>query len=202
MQHQDRVLRVLIMSLSLAFVFMSSCNEETTAPQPEIMHLRTDETRISDIMNEAGREFSVLRIKNPSNVGLPPLNENYLYLPLFSINVALQPGDILEVSAECEVTNDNSYAVQMGSVIAISDQESDMRDAVVNGTYITGLTGMNVTNEIHHLLMTRAGSLTVPSGISGNNWIHFIGFAISDGRHPGDCLIFERGHLSLVLFRP
>lgn len=205
MFQQNRVTRALVASFWLAFVFTVGCDEQSTNPpekQTIITHIRTEDTKITDIVRQGTREYRVLRIKNPSAVGVPPLNENYLYIALFSVRVELQPGDILEVFGECEVTNDNNYAVQMGSVIAISDQESDMRQAVVDGNFICGLTGMNVTREIHHLLTTRAGSVTVPTRISGNKWIHFIGFAISDGRTPGDYLIFERGHLSLLQLRP
>lgn len=190
----------------LIIVLVAGCEkkETTTSPQAQIIvaHHRTDSTRLTDTVVQGGNVYRVLRIRNPSGGGVPPLRENYLYLALFSVRMDLRGGDILEVFAECEVTNDNIYAVQMGSVIAISDQETDMRQAVVDGNYICGLTGMNVTNEIHHLMTTRAGSLTIPSGLSGSKWIHFIGFAISDGRTPGDYLIFERGHLSVLQLRP
>lgn len=181
--------------LLLLSAFISSCDKESAEPQVDIQHFRTDQTKMNDLVFVNGRDYPVFRIKNP-------FVENYQYLPMFSLEVELQPGDIIHMTAECEVTNDNDYEVQMGSGVAISEEELNMREVVLNGTYIAGLTGMNLDNKIiHHLLMTRAGSLTIPEGISGKRWIHFIGYAVSDGRKPDDFLLLERGHLSITLIR-
>lgn len=145
------------------------------------------------------------RIQTPKG---PGLQEQYQVI--FSIPVdGLSERDVLQVSAEMEVTNDCGYDVAFGTWLMIgNDGARTVPDSAKGEGYLSYPSGYNITNGnyllpgagdrgfMHHGSVTRSSMFVVPRGMNGRRYVNFVAYAQTDKLDckKGGGLKVERGN--------
>lgn len=129
----------------------------------------------------------------------------------------VQAGDILDVSCALEATNPNSYPIEWVYGLVITPSASGTAGCEnmpsVSSTYepsggklISRMGGQNVTGHAyqHHAIFPLSVKYTVPTGISGDQYVAAIGYAAGSSLSgTNDALVIEPycGDLSVTLVR-
>lgn len=122
----------------------------------------------------------------------------YLYTPAYHVALpALQVGDILVASAECEVTNSHAYMTLAGAWLAF------IRG---NGDYGVAMSGVNADDLAPqtHGRITKVGTYLVDQAYAAGTDVLLWVYGASTLAQPGDVLTIEQGgygKLSVLLVR-
>lgn len=125
--------------------------------------------------------------------GIPYVNTAIFRLPLED----LQKDDVLHVTSEFEVTQNNKFVVQVASYIILSPN-SDCQGGII----IARHNGYNITHEIHHGQTTRARQYLVKEDMPGIRYLCTMIYPASV-LSKGEYLTIEQrtGHLDALIYR-
>jgi hypothetical protein len=129
----------------------------------------------------------------------------------------LSEGDVLQVSAEFEATNDCGYDVALGSWLVITRERGRAVPEEGRGdSYIAHPAGFNITNGsfqlpgagdrsfMHHGFVSRSAVYAVPRGMTGTRHVNFVAYAQSDKldcKHGGGLKVEKgNGQMSIIHF--
>ncbi|QAZ46753.1 hypothetical protein [Mesorhizobium sp. Pch-S] len=124
---------------------------------------------------------------------LPPeVRIGHVFLP------GCERGDILDIEAMFQVTNDLGYNVEFTSKLVLTQSATGISgQPITNPRY--GL-GENVTPAMHHMVRNMTDRVLIEK--SGDYYVAAIGYAGSDGEGPNDKIKLDRGgHMSVLRFR-
>ena len=125
-----------------------------------------------------------------------PVYPGYQFCTVYSIRLPdISPGDILQLSAQCEVTNDSGLNIMEGHYIQLrSTQSPSMR--------VTAACGTNIDPTRHHSVITASRNYIVPMALSDvylELVIYSQGF---DNQTTGSLTVMAGyGHLDCILIR-
>ena len=131
---------------------------------------------------------------------LPATDDDSPYAPevIFSAEIArISEGDIIQVMAEFEVTNDLGYNCMIASQVVLADAATS-----TSGTEITEANGFNITPGMHHGTTVRVGAYVASEDYT-SVFVNVIGYAASSAAQPGDTLAVEPdyGRLTILHIR-
>lgn len=86
-------------------------------------------------------------------------------------------GDVLQVTADMEVTNDCGYNVGLGSFMVLAPTDSGVTRSPE--TTIAFAAVFNVTPDMHHGLVTRVGTLVASQDYPTGAYVNFVAYAQS-----------------------
>ena len=159
----------------------------------------------SEISNETPKKLNLILNKH-YNTGnnselisqLPITNkEKYIKKVIFSQKIEdLSEGDVIEVLAEFEATNDLGYNVMLASGVVLCETAEQVR-----GIEICENNGFNITPSMHHATTNKVGTFRCTKNIS-KGYINVIVYAASTKAKENDMLEINKdyGRLSVLIF--
>lgn len=119
------------------------------------------------------------------------------FYEVYAQAVTLAAGDIIQVKAQSEVTNNYSYNIGVGRYLLISTDPT-----ALDGTRIAPAVMENCTPSEHHSVIISGGDWQTP--VDGVFYVKLIAYAVANSAQSGHTLRVEQGYgfLSIVRHNP
>lgn len=133
-----------------------------------------------------------------SNIPIECVVRDYNTHILYSLKVKnIHKNDIISLSSEFEITQNNPYMVMIGSYIIITDMPYS-----AIGDYIVSPNGFNLDNKIHHAVPTHNRNYKSTRDYLGTYYINLVIYSASTDALKNDTLLIEKnyGHLDAIIY--
>ena len=130
----------------------------------------------------------------PISIGDAP----YTYHVIYSQKLEnLKRGQILQVMAEMEVTEQYNYNVQFVTYALLAHAQTEP----IQGVKVSAANGENVTNNRHHMKRVVVGTYEITEQDEGTRYLNIVGQAASTAARDGHELRVERNYGRLSVLR-
>jgi hypothetical protein len=118
---------------------------------------------------------------------------------LYSLPIKnIYKNDVIAVSSEFEVTQNNNYMAMIGSYLVITD-----KPYLTEGDIIVQANGFNLDNKIHHSVPMHFRQFMAKHDYLGTHYLNLIIYSSSTDAHKNDILLIEKnyGHLDAIVYK-
>lgn len=133
-----------------------------------------------------------------NNIIIESVIKDYQLHVLYSIPIQnIYKDDIVSISTEFEVTQNNAYMTMIGSYVILSDAPYSPK-----GDYVVQPNGFNLDNRLHHAVPMHHRQFKANKDYLGTYYLNVVIYSSSTDAKNGDVLKIEQnyGHLDAVIF--